>query len=382
MLVSLILVFREAMEAGLIVGIVLAATEGVLGRGRWIAGGIAVGVAGATVVAGFAAALSDAFEGTGQEVFTAAILCFAVVMLSWHILWMAQHGREMAAELKQAGQQVQLGQRSLAALAAVVAVAVLREGSELVLFLYGLVISSHDSAPSLVAGGVAGLGMACLLSWLLYRGLVIVPLHRLFASTNILIALLAAGMAGQAAEVLHSADLLPGLGERLWDTSAVLDDGSLLGRSLHALIGYSARPSGIQLAAYLATLLVLAVAARLIGRPRARPRAAVPLALAALTVGMLSGIAPARADDLPLLVFRNHRFEPARIQAPAGVKFRLQVKNTDDTADEFESGELNREKLVPPGQTVTIFLGPLQPGEYKFFGDFHQDTAQGVLEVK
>ena len=376
MLVSLILVFREAMEAGLIVGIVLAATEGVRARGRWVAGGVAVGVAGAGLVAGFAAALSDAFDGAGQEVFTAAILGFAVLMLGWHILWMAQHGRQMAAELRTAGQQVRLGQRSLAALAAVVAVAVLREGAELVLFLYGLVVSSHDSAPSLVLGGVAGLVLAAGLSWVLYRGLVSVPLHRLFSLTNALIALLAAGMAGQAAAVLHSADLLPGWGEQIWDTSAVLADGSLLGRTLHALIGYSARPSGIQLAAYAATLLVLGGAGRMIGR---RPRAA---ALAVLTVGMLAGAAPARADELPLLVFRNHRFEPARIQAPAGVKFRLQVKNADDTADEFESAALNREKLVPPGQTVTIFLGPLAPGEYKFFGDFHQDTAQGVLEVK
>ena len=376
MLVSLILVFREAMEAGLIVGIVLAATEGVRARGRWVAGGVAVGVAGAGLVAGFAAALSDAFDGAGQEVFTAAILGFAVLMLGWHILWMAQHGRQMAAELRTAGQQVRLGQRSLAALAAVVAVAVLREGAELVLFLYGLVVSSHDSAPSLVLGGVAGLVLAAGLSWVLYRGLVSVPLHRLFSLTNALIALLAAGMAGQAAAVLHSADLLPGWGEQIWDTSAVLADGSLLGRTLHALIGYSARPSGIQLAAYAATLLVLGGAGRMIGR---RPRAA---ALAVLTVGLLAGAAPARADELPLLVFRNHRFEPARIQAPAGVKFRLQVKNADDTADEFESAALNREKLVPPGQTVTIFLGPLAPGEYKFFGDFHQDTAQGVLEVK
>ena len=91
---------------------------------------------------------------------------------------------------------------------------------------------------------------------------------------------------------------------------------------------------------------------------------------------------PAHADDLPVLIFHNHRFEPPRIEVPARQKFRLQVKNTDDTADEFESVEPNREKLVAPGQTITVFLGPLDPGEYKFFGDFHQDTAQGVLVAK
>ncbi len=377
MFVSLIIVFREAMEAGLIVGIVLAATEGVRGRGRWIAGGIAAGVAGASLVAAFAAALSNAFEGAGQEVFTAAILCFAVLMLSWHILWMSRHARAMAAELRQVGQAVRLGQRSLAALAVVVAVAVMREGSEVVLFLYGVVVATHTGAVALATGGAAGLAMACATSWLLYRGLVIIPLHRLFQVTNGLIALLAAGMAGQAAAILHSADLLPGWGEQLWNTSFILADDSFLGRSLHALVGYSARPSGIQVAAWIATLTVLVVASRTISRPRLRAVAA-----AATVTVLIAGGTPARADQVLTLEFHNHRFVPDRLQVPANAKFQLLVKNTDDTADEFESVDLNREKLVTPGQTITVFLGPLSPGTYKFFGDFHQDTAQGVLVAK
>jgi high-affinity iron transporter len=375
MLVSLIIVFREAMEAGLIVGIVLAATQGITGRERWIAGGLAAGVAGALVVAAFAAALSDAFQGAGQEIFTASILGFAVVMLSWHILWMSRHARAMAAEFREVGEAVRLGQRSLAALGAVVAIAVLREGAEVVLFLYGVIAGSHTSVMSLVGGAVAGLALAAALSWLLYRGLVAIPVHRLFQVTNGLIALLAAGMAGQAVATLHSADLLPGWGEQLWDTSALLTDDSIAGKALHALIGYSARPSGIQVVAWLGTLTVLAVFSRVTAGPR-RATAAAALAILLFTAP------PARADDSPTVAFRNHRFEPPRIEVPAHVKFRLQVKNLDDTADEFESTELNREKLVTPGQTITLFLGPLDPGEYKFFGDFHQDTAKGVLVAK
>lgn len=275
MLVSLIIVFREAMEAGLIVGIVLAATEGVAGRARWIAGGIAAGVAGACTVAVFADALSHTFAGAGQEIFTAGILGFAVVMLSWHILWMSTHAREMAAELKAVGQAVKMGSRSLGALAVVVAVAVLREGSEVVLFLYGIVIGTGTTPVAMAIGGAGGLAAASALSWLLYRGLVIIPLHRLFSVTNGLIALLAAGMAGQAAAILHGADLLPGWGEHLWNTSFLLPDDTFLGRSLHALIGYSAEPSGIQLTAYVGTLMALVLASRLISRPR--PRTAAPI---------------------------------------------------------------------------------------------------------
>jgi len=379
MLVSMIIVFREVMEAGLIVGIILAATTGVVGRGRWITGGVTAGVAGASLVAVFAAALSDAFQGTGQEVFTASILLFAVLMLSWHVAWMSRHGRAVAAELRQVGQSVRLGQRSLAALAAVVAIAVMREGSEVVLFLFGIAAGSHLAALSLAAGGVAGLALACVVSWVLYRGLLAIPLRRLFSVTNGLIALLAAGMAGQAAAVLHGADLLPAWGEQVWDTSFILADDSLAGRTLHALIGYASRPSGIQLAAWLATLLLMAALSRLAGgRPRTRPVAAA----AALFAALLAGGAPARADDPLTLTFRNHRFDPARIEVPAQTKFRLRVHNADDTADEFESADLNREKLVAPGQSITVFLGPLNAGEYKFFGDFHQDTARGVMVAK
>jgi len=267
MLVSLTIVFREAMEAGLIVGIVLAATQGVDARGRWIAGGIAAGAAGAALVAIFAAALSDAFQGAGQEVFTAGILGFAVLMLTWHIAWMARHARTMTAQLRQVGNQVRLGQRSLAALAGVVAVAVMREGSEVVLFLFGIAAGSNTAPLVLAGGGALGLLLAGVLSWLLYRGLVVIPLRRLFSVTNGLIALLAAGMAGQAASVLHGADLLPAWGEQLWDTSAILSDDSLAGRSLHALVGYSAQPSGIQLAAWLGTLLLLILLTRFASRP-------------------------------------------------------------------------------------------------------------------
>jgi high-affinity iron transporter len=378
MFVSMIIVFREVMEAGLIVGIVLAATEGVAGRGRWIAGGIAAGAAGATLVAAFAAALFNAFEGAGQEVFTAAILIFAVVMLTWHIGWMSHHGKAMATDMRDVGQEVRLGQRSLAALAIVVSVAVLREGSEVVLFLFGVAAASNTAPLSLAVGGLAGLAMASVVSWLLYRGLVAIPLRHLFTVTNALIAFLAAGMAGQAVSVLHGADLLPGWGEHLWDTSGILADDSFLGRSLHALVGYSARPSGIQLAAWLGTLAVLAILSRVVGRPKTRPLAVAAVLLA----GLVAGAAPARAEDVPQLEFRQHRFVPERLTVPANVKFKLMVKNNDDTADEFESVDLNREKLVAPGQTITVFLGPLSPGEYKFFGDFHQDTAQGVMIAK
>src|ERR1700754_3383981 len=138
MIPALIIVFREVIEAGLIVGIVLAATRGVPNRGRAVSLGAAVGVLGACLVAVFAGELASLFQGSGQEYFNASILLLAVVMLTWHNVWMASHGRDMARELKAAGHQVRTGERTLSALSVVVGVAVLREGAEVVLFLYGI----------------------------------------------------------------------------------------------------------------------------------------------------------------------------------------------------------------------------------------------------
>src|SRR3979411_2759422 len=109
MLGALIIVFREVIEAGLIVGIVMAATRGVPTRGRWISIGIGSGVLGASIVALFAGAISQAFQGSGQELFNAAVLGVAVLMLMWHNAWMARHGREIAAEMTAGGAAVPAG---------------------------------------------------------------------------------------------------------------------------------------------------------------------------------------------------------------------------------------------------------------------------------
>jgi high-affinity iron transporter len=273
MLASLLIVFREVLEAGLIVGIVLAATQGIRGRGAWVAGGIGAGTSGAMLLATFAGTLSSALAGLGQEVFTSSILVVAILMLGWHQIWMAGHGRQIAQEMKAMGHAVALGRKSLLAMAVVVAIAVLREGAEVVLFIYGIAVSSSEGLVSLLVGGALGVGLGAVVAWLLYCGLLAIPLHRLFSVTSWLIALLAAGMAGQAAAVLAGADLIPAWGYQLWDTTWLLSQDSLAGRALRALIGYSDRPMGVQLVAYVFTLATLLIGARLVqGTDRIRIR--------------------------------------------------------------------------------------------------------------
>src|ERR1051326_2651102 len=278
MLATAIIVFREVLEAALIVGIVLAASQGVARRGAWVAGGIAAGIAGAGMVAGGAATIAAAAAGLGQELFNAAVLFAAVAMLGWHNVWMTRHSRELTLAANRLGAAGRAGAEPLWARAFAVGLAVLREGSEIVLFLYGVAASGDGGAASLTLGGALGLTAGIAAGATLYLGLVSIPLRHLFAVTSWLVLLPAAGMASQAAAFLLQADLLPPLGASLWDTSFLLSDNSVPGRVLHTLIGYTAEPAGIQLVFYLATLLVIGSLMRLVGNAPSGERARDPRA--------------------------------------------------------------------------------------------------------
>jgi high-affinity iron transporter len=272
MLGALIIVFREVVEAGLVVGIVLAATRGIARRGWWVSLGVVSGVLGASIVAAFAGAISNAFSGSGQELLNAGVLLIAVVSLTWHNVWMAEHGRELVAELRQVGSDVSAGVKPLTALAVVVFVAVMREGSEIVLFLYGIVVAG-TSMISLLTGGLLGLLGGAVMTGLSYFGLIAIPTRYIFQVTSVLLALLAAGMAAQAIRFLQAAGVVTAFQTRLWDTSWLLSDQSIAGRMLHVLVGYTAKPTGLQLLAYLATLAAIALLMRF-ARSTREPRPA------------------------------------------------------------------------------------------------------------
>lgn len=254
MLATAIIVFREVLEAALIIGIVLAATQGIAKRGAWVSSGIVAGIAGAGLVALFADAISTAISGVGQEIFNASILLVAVIMLGWHNVWMGRHGREMARQMNSMGHSIKQGERPMHMLAVVIGLAVLREGSEVVLFLYGIAAAQQEQAGFMLTGGILGLLVGGAMGLMLYLGLLRISSKHLFRTTSWLIALLAAGMAAQAAGFLVQADLLPPLVPSLWDTSEILSQQSLMGRLLQTLIGYTDHPAGIQVLFYVITL--------------------------------------------------------------------------------------------------------------------------------
>jgi high-affinity iron transporter len=266
MIATALIVFREVLEAALIVGIVSAATRGIPGRGRWIGGGLGVGLLGSVVVAAGAGAISQLAEGMGQELFNAAILSVAVLMLAWHNIWMTSHGRELAANARRIGADVRSGASELSIVLVVIGVAVLREGSETVLFLYGIAASGDAGRGSMIGGGLIGLAAGVLVGVLLFKGLLRIPLKWFFSVTSALVLLLAAGMAAQAARFLIQANVLPSLASPLWDTSSLVSNSSMLGKALTGLVGYDAQPAGMQIAAWVLVLAAIATGMALVRR--------------------------------------------------------------------------------------------------------------------
>ncbi len=251
-----VVIFREVFEISIIVSVLLAATRGMVGRRRWISSGIALGALGSVVLALFTEKLSGAMEGRAQEVFNACVLFAAAGMIAWTVIWMRVHGRHMADNLKRIGRAVAENEKPLHTLAVVAGLAALREGSEMVLFTFGFV-ASGQSAWQVTAGCVLGLLLGVFTGTALYLGLVKVSPKNLFSVTSFLLVFLAAGMVSQALLLLSSVGFVPEFGAAVWNTSSLLPENGIAGKFLHVLLGYCERPSGIQLAGYVLTLVLI-----------------------------------------------------------------------------------------------------------------------------
>lgn len=271
MFATALIVFRESLEAALFVGIVAAATRQLAGRGRWLSSGVALGVLGALILGVAAQHVSEWFDGLGQDVVNIAVLSVALVMLLWHCIWVASHSREMAGDARRLGTAVQQGERRPWALLVAVALAVLREGAETVLFVSGAITGTETGTGTVVAAVLVGVGLGAAVGLLIYTGLARMASRHLFTTTNVLIAILAGSIGSQLVKSLAQAGFIERWTAPLWDTSAWLAPDSALGTLLRALVGYDARPSAAQLASYVGVLALIYLGNRLLRQPPPPP---------------------------------------------------------------------------------------------------------------
>ncbi len=259
------IVFREFLEIALILGIVMAATKGVPRRNHMIVIGLIIGVLGSIIIAFFTGSISEAIDGMGQEVFNAIVMFVAVIFLSWTVIWMKSHGREMSKRLNNVGKEIVSGEKSLYVLIIVVALATFREGAEIVLFTYGMVASNAFPLSNIIIGGVIGAIGGTIIGTMLYFGLLKTVKRHLFTVTSWMLIILTAGIAAQGASYLIAAGILPELVPQMWDSSSFVSGGSFIGEMLGVLIGYTPKPTGMELIFYVTTLLVVGFAYKSVG---------------------------------------------------------------------------------------------------------------------
>lgn len=260
---SFIVTFREILEVALIVGVMLAATKGLVGRAKWIVLGFAGGIAGSCIVALFTESISNFAEGLGQELFNALIVFTAAIIIGWTAVWMRTHAREMVAQIKDKGGKIVEGELPKITLSVIIMLAVLREGSEIVLFTYGM-LASGQAVATVMSGSIAGAFVGGLLGLTLYFGIIKIPTKYIFQVTTWILLLLTAGMSSIGAKYLVSAGYFEEYSGVMWNMSSILSENSIAGQVLHALIGYSERPMVIQGVFYASTLTFFVIAMHLL----------------------------------------------------------------------------------------------------------------------
>lgn len=255
MLSALVIVFREVLEMSLVIGMLLAATEGLAGARVRIAVGAVAGLLGSMLVAWLMGELESSVNGNGEYIYNAILLGLASMMITWTVIWMTRHGREVAARMLHVGQSVVDGTLPGMALTVIAFATVIREGGEAVFFLAGAAQENDSSAYAMLVGGSMGLALGAVLGFAIYRGMLRIPARYILRVTGWLLIFVAAGMASQAAWNLVEIDAIPSLVDTLWNTSSWLPESGVFGTLLHVMMGYDDRPSGMQVLVFIAALL-------------------------------------------------------------------------------------------------------------------------------
>jgi high-affinity iron transporter len=268
---TFVVVLREGFEAALLLGIVYAylAQIGHAESRRYVTYGAALAVVASILMGVGVSMLSGPLADIGPDVIALVVIFGAVALLTWHGWWMGRHAREMRGDLQRRIDAAHASQQ-LWMVGLIAFTGVFREGAETVLFLWGLMTQLTDlSGMAALVGGAGGLAGAAVLGWLVFQGGRRLSVQRFFAITSLFIMLLAAGLFSAGIGRLQGIGLLPG-GDPVWDTSWLLDDHGSVGGFLAGLIGYRARPSALEIVAYVvylvsATLLLFPGVVR--GRP-------------------------------------------------------------------------------------------------------------------
>lgn len=260
---TFIIIFREILEISIILSVVVAATQNIHKRTFYIFLGTMIGLLGSAIIALFTQQISNALDGTGQEITNAATLLIASIFIGWTVVWMKKHGKELSSTIKAKGKEIEAGESSLISIASIIALSIFREGSEVVLFTYSILVSSQHSLPEIITGASAGLISGAIIGAMFYFGIIKFSGKYIFNVTAALLAFISASMASQAGMFLQASGHIEFIsGQPLWDSSNFLNEKSFIGDIASIILGYTSRPTIIEIALYFFTLGVIWLASK------------------------------------------------------------------------------------------------------------------------
>ncbi len=255
----ILIVFRETLEAALFIGIVAAAIQGVATRKQTLSMGVGLGVLGSLVLASLSGYLVQTLNGLGQDIAQAIILSSAILMLSWHCITSQVHGKSSSKEASQLGKKLANNNSMSTLIVAALALTVLREGAETVLFVMGVNADTASSITGLqlVAAVILGIGAGCAGAYAMFRGLKAFSIKTMFKVTHILLIVFVGAMASRLAKLFIGSGWVETLADSAWDIESILPSKSGIGLVLNALLGYDSQPAILQLVCYAAAIILV-----------------------------------------------------------------------------------------------------------------------------
>lgn len=263
MLKIALVIFREMLEISLILGIVFASTSSIKNSRVYIIAGMMGGFIGAAILAFFITTISSSMSGYGEEIIDVAIIMVTVIVVGTTAIWVKNSGYEINNKLKKLVNVEDDSQKPKVMLLLVVATTIFRESTEIVLYLHALAsaynVSTTDYIMGFILGTFAGVGAAIGVNYSMSK----IGVKYLFKVSFILLALVAASLASEAAGILTSVGIVSFLSDTIWDSEDFISDFSLIGKILKILVGYNSKPNGLQIIFYLGTLLFVYIGSKL-----------------------------------------------------------------------------------------------------------------------
>ncbi len=256
MLATAIIVFREMLEICLILGIISAALNNLKNKTMLLLLGGLGGVFLSSIFALTIAYISGLFDGNGQEILNILILIISIVCINFTIIWLNKHSKELRGKINNATTKLISKEISVFTFVLVIALVISREGAEIILFLNGVYAAGGLSTVDLIMGFVVGASSGAVVGVLLYNGLLRIHIKHFFNTINVMLILLSAGMASQLANYISSINLIEVLSEEIWDSSWLLSETSFTGKILYSLLGYSSKPTELQVIFYLGSIAI------------------------------------------------------------------------------------------------------------------------------